>query len=306
MLVFLAIAALGCIRPTPSHLQHVCGQADPCVTMDTGSNYRTLHVLIGRLRGGKHAWCSLAAVLPRNATVVLFLGSPNPQDEALFRGCMTVHGVNYLQPWYSGEPEYMSWGDLLGFGSTWYEEQRHPTSQYLGGISKSHKGTAGILLVYRHLLQKKCRLIGPNVYDRLVLSRSDYMYLCRPLFPVTNDAIHVLKGEEYGGVSDRYTIFPWSLVDVGLNVTNWLVHEDSKLERCQKYDNLESLLATYFGSMHLTIGFVPRVQFLVRRNSPVDSSRWSQGRRGIDHKLESQNMLVKYQSEYNLATKCTS
>lgn len=282
---------------------------------------RTLYVPIGRLRGGVEAWCSFARTLPRNSSVALFLGDPNPPDERAFKACLDKYNVPLLTTWYSGEPKE-SWAEFLDFDrQDWFKNDRLPAAQYLGKISPDHEGTGGILLAYRYLLQKKVREIGPHKFDRLVLTRSDFLYMCPQELPLPNDRIYIVHGEAYGGVTDRHTVFPWGMADVGLNVTSWLAHATDVeltrqcpkgwgrlLWRCRhlwlngqwatrKYYNLEQLLAYYFETMGLPVQFMPRVQFLVRRDSAKDSSTWSQGE-NLDAALNNRRILVKYPEEY--------
>ena len=53
---------------------------------------RVLYIAVGTLRGGKEAWCRMAAALPPGAEVILFMGDPDPENTKVFRECC---GENY-------------------------------------------------------------------------------------------------------------------------------------------------------------------------------------------------------------------
>jgi len=269
---------------------------------------RALYVIIGTLRGGVPTWCSFAHSLPPNSDVALFIGKSSP-DLPDFRACLERSGIKLVAIWYSGE--HSNWNEVLDTAGDpdWYWS--YPPSQYLGRIHPGHAGTAGILLAYRQLLQKK--LVGMTGYDRLVLTRSDFMYMCKQMLPEPNNRVYVLEGEAYGGVTDRFTVFPWHMAHTGLNVTTWLISRAKThpwhrwLTRYfswtthylirPKIENLETLLGIYFDAVGLDVSLMPRAQFVVRRTNGIDASVWSQGE-AVDPALTQQNLLVKYPNEY--------
>ena len=147
--------------------------------------------------------------------------------------------------------------------------------------------------------------------------------MCPEWLPNKLDRIYVLEGEGYNGVTDRHTVYPWHMVQVGLNVTMWFAHAQPK-DLCVQpeqpepdcgrhgvpfledfeYNNLESLLWLYFTKMHLPLGLHPRVQFTVRRDSSdptVDATTWSTGVRRFRPAYFTDMLRVKYPIEKKLA-----
>ena len=87
-------------------------------------------------------------------------------------------------------------------------------------------------------------------YDWVVLTRSDYTYLCSiTKLDLQPDTIYIPYGEQYGGLTDRFAIFPSRLSDVVLNATydlvtnvpywvNWTLHDDPN----RTHVNIEQIL----------------------------------------------------------------
>lgn len=299
---------------------------------------RVLYIAVGTLRGGKEAWCRMAAALPPGAEVILFMGDPDPENTKVFRECCGAHGVPLVDVWHAGEPE--NWGDLLNFrDDKWFERfppyrgadpKRpetvtwidHPSRMvkacrdchrnFLGRIHPGHTDNgSGLLLVYRHLVAQKLATLNQSYYTRLVFTRTDFLYACAERLPQPNDRIYAVEGESYYGISDRHTVYPWSMAQTALNVTAWLAHA-SRSELCldpncaggapfleqneTKYNNLETLLALYFTKMKLPVSRYPRVQFVVQRNRKLDATKTRTGSHVPE--LENLGLLAKYMSEF--------
>ena len=87
-------------------------------------------------------------------------------------------------------------------------------------------------------------------YDWVVLTRSDYTYLCSiSKLDLQPDTIYIPYGEQYGGLTDRFAIFPSRLSDVVLNATydlvmnvpywvNWTLHDNPN----RTHVNIEQIL----------------------------------------------------------------
>lgn len=301
-----------------------------------------LYAVIGSLRGGKEVYCRMAKSLPPMSEVVIFNGEPDLENEAAFSDCLAQHKVPLVSTWHAKEPK--NWNDLLNVTDSesrhpWYRRfppyevsdpkshkgfyanKKHTPRQFLGRIHPGHEGTAGILLVYRHLLAQKIKTLDKK-YDALVLTRSDFLYLCPEWLPRKLDRIYVLEGETYGGVTDRHAVYPWQMLQVALNVTMWFAHAQPKdlclQPDCGPYEqvhgvpfledfefnNLESLLALYFTKMGLPMSFYPRVQLTVRRDTSdptVDATTWSKGESRFLPAYFADPLLVKYEGEKKLA-----
>ena len=140
-------------------------------------------------------------------------------------------------------------------------------------------------------------------YDRFVISRSDFVWLCPhpPLSVLDRGAIWLPNGEDYGGLSDRH--FVVSRADV-VNCLN--VIEDILLHPIQLYEemkhhqdwNNEQFLAHHLGRKGLLqkVKRFPYVMYIAR--GVLDASRtWSPGRYepAVGH-------FVKYEKEFRAAS----
>jgi len=218
-------------------------------------------------------------------------------------------------------PEQSDWGNVISraggcTSELWRQKlcrQQGPIKrQFLGGVSRCHQGSAGILLAYRYIawyLLQELRLL--QHYEWIVFTRSDYLFACPPkedLGTLPRDKIYVPRSSGYGGVTDRYTLMPSSLALLALNVTADIVrnHQRYDLKHGGRYGmNLEWVLMTYFQRAGLDVGRLCHTAFTALSSS--DDTRWSHRKTpGQGSMLKRLGFSVKYPQELNEVQECCS
>ena len=140
-------------------------------------------------------------------------------------------------------------------------------------------------------------------YDRFVITRSDFVWLCPhpPLSILDRGAIWIPDGEHYGGFNDRHVVV--SRADV-VNCLN--IIEDVLLQPIQLYEemnhqptwNIEQFLANHLRRKGLLekVKLFPYVMYLARHVRD-DSLTWSPGsyEPAVGH-------YVKYDTEFRAAS----
>jgi hypothetical protein len=214
-------------------------------------------------------------------------------------------------------PNFSDYGDAFDLAQRWLCQQYNvPVADWrvllrikgmwLGGIrSPDPQLSASSILPFcrwllLHGLQQDQIL---DRYDRFVITRSDFVWLCPhpPLSILDRDAIWLPDGEDYGGLNDRHLVA--SRADV-VNCLNTI--EDILLDSVQLYEEMrrrtgwndEQFLAHHLsrkGILHKVKRF-PYVMYTAR---PVldTSPTWSAGvyEPAVGH-------LVKYEKEFHLAS----
>jgi len=186
------------------------------------------------------------------------------------------------------------WRSMLRIKGNWQGGIRSPDPQ---------GGSGSIQIFCRWLLLHSLRQDNLlNRYDRFVITRSDFVWLCPhpPLSVLDRGAIWLPNGEDYGGLTDRHLVASQANVVDCLNVI-----EDILLYPMQLYEemkqqptrNLEQFLAHHFGRKGLLnkVERFPYVMYLTRSVS-ADYPTWSPGRYepAVGH-------YVKYQKEFHTA-----
>ena len=150
-------------------------------------------------------------------------------------------------------------------------------NQFFGGASGCCKDTkVAALFTYRGLLRGLLRDHGiAGRYDWIVFTRSDYNYLCSiSNFKLSVDTIYIPLGEQYGGLTDRFAVFPSGMADLVLNTTedlvrdveywmNWTLHDDPmrthvNIEQVLKQVSLTPLrarLSSFLRDARITAGY---------------------------------------------------
>ena len=147
-----------------------------------------------------------------------------------------------------------------------------------------------------------------NLYDRFVITRSDFLWLCPhpPLSILDRHAIWIPDGEDYGGVNDRHLVVSRADVADCLNVLNDIVLQPTELYaemRNQRGDhgwNNEFFFAQHLrrkGLFHKIKRF-PYFMYL-GRSFWDRTATWSPGRYepAVGH-------YIKYEREYRAACNC--
>lgn len=269
---------------------------------------RTLYVVIGSLRGGEEAWRTLYSqvldVNP-NTDLALLIGDTRPE----LRNATIFERAKF----YWKFPEFDDWGDPIDVMerslknySDWRETilpvvRQHADSagSMLGGVkTMERRGSGAVIFAIRWFLQLVVqRLDLLSYYDRFVVARSDFYYLCRHSFDEVvasggdqpQDYLYLPTGEGYGGFTDRYLlvyrknllkaidIFPHFFThfqdypDKGMNPERTLMQSWS----------LQGLVVQKFDRVFFTCGV------------PGDRTRWKPLGRWVPEGVQ-----LKYEKEY--------
>jgi hypothetical protein len=142
-------------------------------------------------------------------------------------------------------------------------------------------------------------------YDRFVITRSDFVWLCPhpPLSILDGSAIWVPNGEDYGGINDRHLVASRDDVVSCLNVIEDIVlnpievHETTRYQPDYRFRNNELFFAHHLGRKALRhkVKRFPYVMYLARSVNE-ERSTWSPGRYEpvVGH-------YVKYDGEFRAA-----
>ena len=257
------------------------------------SSVSTLVVLLGNARGGEKTWHTMYANLldPLNADLALLFGRCADHSASLYERASYV--------WEFEEPA--DWGDHYRQRCATQHwsmiADRYKRTGIMGGTGKL-KGSGAIILALRDTLLGYKEFL--TRYDRIILTRSDFFYVA-PHPDLPNDAIWVVEGENYGGITDRHHVFPSRLCDRALGVLAYM-DSNSLLDRIRTTEtyNPEMFLLDMFRYHRIDalIRRFPRVQFTVATRD--DSTRW---RKAMVAMPGDEQLLVKYPAEYRDAMK---
>lgn len=191
-------------------------------------------------------------------------------------------------------PEYSDrWKYLLNYSD--------PQANWLSPINNT-PGAGAILIFFRWLLLHNLR--KDNIldqYDRFIVTRSDFLYLCPhpPLDLLNPKYIWVPNGEYHGGITDRYAVLSRSNIEGYLSLMKQIItNPDVIYERVMShtFKNLEATvkntLDLEFGSDYL--GVFPYFMYSIRtKETPT---RWAPG-----YWNEELGYFVKYLEERDSA-----
>jgi hypothetical protein len=203
-----------------------------------------------------------------------------------------------VQRWLCGQHDVHApdWRPLLRIGGLWKGRIRSAPDPQLGG--------GAVLLFCRWLLLRG--LQDDDVldrYDRFVITRSDFVWLCPhpPLSVLDRGAIWFPNGEHYGGFTDRHLVVSRADVVNCLNVIDDLLLHPAQLYeemRHQSEWNIEQLLARHLASKGLIhkVKLFPYVMYTAWSVRTTDGGWWP-GRYEpeVGH-------YVKYQEEFRTAS----
>ncbi len=201
--------------------------------------------------------------------------------------------------------EYDDWGrgleELISDYQADWRKVANIKDQWLGGIKTNpqHKGSAGILLYFRAFLKKCLEESGVlEVYDRIIITRSDFIYNIPHLPPryLDNQFIWIPNGEDYGGYTDRHILCPTKYILEVLSVAENILKEPNQLiKQLNNYNywNLESYLKFAYHEKGLgkLIKRFPYIMYAVKAKNAHTS--WSQG---VYNEKFGYN--IKYKHEY--------
>ena len=177
--------------------------------------------------------------------------------------------------------------------------------QWLGGIKDAHNqhgGSAGILEYFRWFLWKNIR--DEKIleqYDRIIVTRSDFIWLCPhpPLDLLDETKVWIPRGEFHGGVTDRHAVLSRHNVGAYLNIIKPMLADTDNLYNRMNYQNCWNLERYIKMRLDEDVGvgnthFFPYIMYAVRAEG--GSTRWSPG--DWDNEL---GYSVKYRAELHAA-----
>lgn len=168
-----------------------------------------------------------------------------------------------------------------------WERLKDVPGNWLGEIDENGEkriGSAARCLFLRYFALQQLRqrmLLGE--YTHFILSRSDYLYIAdhASLRYLTPDRIWIPRGEEYGGITDRHTIFSPHHASEVLDLLSPILRSAHWLTALMGYGtvpwNLESFVKLMFirYSVYASVRRFPGTMYLVRSDQTMTS--WSQG-----------------------------
>lgn len=278
---------------------------------------KVLVILYGRIRGDRVMHSSLLYRLlePWNADLALL--APITSETPLVKGARYVWNVSDVDDWHTHLSDIKNsqrvWANACSKQVT--KKVRRTVNKgsgvirgpvYLGGVGQcAHANSKqGFNLVFRHLAQKF--ILQNNVqevYDWIVFTRSDFLYLCDvpPLDTFSRNCVTVPYGQDFGGFNDRFHIIPNNLVIKALNIAtdlveNWDVY--GKRPCSNSFCNIEGAIARHFGSEHIQVCRFQNPGVLVHAERSGMRHVVKADRSGKDSKhLQSKGYLVKYPEE---------
>lgn len=267
---------------------------------------KTLVILIGTPRGNEIVWSSMYKHLlnPYNADLAVCFEHQEDKSSSLYSTAKYVWEVPKYDDWEQYYIENEIPGSWRGFFD-W--AAKDPNCAGVSGIGKTKgKGSGAILIAFRHYLLKN-HIDTINQYDRIILTRSDYFY-CFDHPILDNEYYWVPKGENYGGIIDRFQQFPSKYANQALGIINYVGSEecwDTFINHVVLV-NVERLIAAYFYS----IGFTNNVKTFERSSVLVatesdDTTGSADGyyyRGGVWDIQSIPSLKVKYIDEWHRVT----
>jgi hypothetical protein len=271
---------------------------------DENQSRKCLIIVIGTIRGGPLAWKS----------AIKNLVDTNHADLALFVGVKhlvsSVKNTSLLfqqSKYIWTHEEYDDWADAIDLihGSKWRNTVLPFYSQN-GGIFSGVAGIQGsgaIIFMIRWFLAQRLEKEGiMEQYERFIITRSDYYYLC-PCNIQHLDVENFLwipSLEDYGGYTDRFLVVGRYHLLSALNILPSILQYNTSMikevvSRHVDLWNPESLIKYRWDQDGLRVRYLPLVMFTCA--AMMDKSRWKQR----SQTLYPEGIYLKYRKEYFIA-----
>jgi hypothetical protein len=228
-------------------------------------------------------------------------------------------GYDYKNPyWQTAKykwttPEYTDWSEAYDFAkqtsfsqstSDWRKFIPAPGGNCFGPIASPTPqyqivGGAAILIFYRWFLWYN--LNKENLfekYDRIIVVRSDFIYMCPhvPMSMLDPAYVWIPDGEWGGGVTDRCAVLSKNNAESYLNIMKHIMIDTDKIVELlmpgRDYRNFEQFIKFILDLEGTSYKFFPYIMYSVR--SVNGRTRFSQG-----VWREDLGYFVKYPDEYN-------
>lgn len=259
---------------------------------------KTLVVLCGNARGGEKTWHSMYSNLldPYNADLALCFGYQEEKSSSLYSRAKYIWEI----------PEYEKWENYyiehLGDNFPWKKSFRRGEFTGFSGLYNS-VGSGAIYCAFLHYVYTYKKEIL-QTYDRIIMTRSDNFYVKRQPI-LSNEYFWIPSGEGYGGLNDRFHIFPSEDINLTIGIVSNYINSESFFENINESNiNLEKTYVKYFektGYINKVRTF-DRVQFLVK--TELDGTRWGTYRWGFGKYLPyNDDLMIKYEEEFSESMK---
>ena len=250
-------------------------------------------VVIGTIRGGEEAWRSL----------IRHVLDPLEADLALL-AARTEAGLLHevaRYDWCFEDPE--DWGGELdrvckesGCGVDWLCSARVSAYEGLwGGVKVDgcmQRGSGVITMILRDKLLAYYDVL--RSYDKVIVTRSDHLYLCDHALPSAECKLEIPMGEDWWGVTDRHHIVDKEVLEIYLCVARWWMQNHKWVnDEIKSHHNPEQLLALYFREVGIVPKRVARCMVTVAREG--DATRWKMAHVEIPGH---EGLFLKYPHEY--------
>jgi hypothetical protein len=273
---------------------------------DDKKHSKCLVIVIGTIRGGEFAWQSAIQNLIdiNHADLALFVGV---NDFSSSVKSITKNTSLYQRSKYIWtHKEYEDWADAIDLihGSMW----RNTVLPYFsldGGIFSGIKGLQGsgaIIFMIRWFLSQRLQKEGIlEIYERFVITRSDYYYLCPCNIQHldVDNFLWIPSSEDYGGYTDRFLVVGRQNLLSALNILppilQYNVSTITKVTKQAVLWNPESLIKYRWDQDGLQVQFFPLVMFTCA--TVMDTTRWKQR----SQVLYPEGVYLKYRTEYFIA-----
>jgi hypothetical protein len=266
---------------------------------------KTLVVIIAETRAHEYSYPSFKSNVLNSlgADLALCIAKNDWEDQ----GNSYYKTAKYI--WTYDEPQ--DWGtalDLAQQTAGWHGDWRRLLQLdgiLMGGVhdaSGRTKGSGSILLFFRWLLKQKLIESGTyKLYDRFIITRSDYIYPVPhfPLHLMNPNHIWIPDGEDYGGYTDRHIVASQKDVLAVLSVADPILQNPEELYR-RMCDRKEWNLERYIRFAFIELGIDDKVRrfpftmYAVR--SAEGRTSWSTGAYSKRH-----GYCIKYRDEHRKA-----
>jgi hypothetical protein len=266
---------------------------------------RTLVIVLGQLRAHQLTWANFKTNLLDQLGADLAVCVPNDASFDFTNPFYTHARFRWLIPDTPDLAPIFDWiGRLIGSDEDW-RSLLDVEGIWLGRIAQSGQESASaILYVLRWFMLSNVEASRlTDVYDRFVITRSDFYYLCPhpPLDCLDPDRLWIPDGEDYAGICDRHLVVSSSHLSGSCNILEELLRHPRELRERMIGNgrwNTEKVLALHLARNGLMskVRRFPYVMFLVRSEGDPPSFSPGQYVPGL-------TMTVRYVSELHEAVR---